>query len=156
MVPLTWLHTIALWQAHVDEILVENGRACGVRLSNGTIVRASEAGPLCVCSCFSRWSSAGCREWRGHRDHPGPCKEPGGSGHEAPRLRRMAILLALMICTLGHAWGRIKKPSWIKRKACPFRVGCFRIAFLLPGSVRQAPELEQFFQACSREEFLHR
>ncbi|CAJ1357690.1 unnamed protein product [Effrenium voratum] len=32
-----------LTKAHVDEILVENGRACGVRLSNGTIVRASEA-----------------------------------------------------------------------------------------------------------------
>ena len=33
-----------LCQAHVDEILVENGRATGVRLKDGVVVKAREAG----------------------------------------------------------------------------------------------------------------
>lgn len=42
-------------KAHVDEVLVEGGRASGVRLSNGKVIRAHEA---VVCPTLS-WKAHG-------------------------------------------------------------------------------------------------
>ena len=42
-------------KAHVDEVLVEGGRASGVRLSNGKVIRAHEA---VVCPTLS-WEAHG-------------------------------------------------------------------------------------------------